>query len=317
MAAELLRAEESSKNDIRLVKGTVSTEMGLRFLSYIDVKADSANTYRKAIKQFLAYLSDNGIAAPTREDVTTWRDGLLLDHKATTAQNYLTAVKLFFSWLSQEGLYPNIADHVKSVKIDPDFKHDYLTSSQCANVLASIDRRTDAGKRDYAMLVLMLTTGIRTIEVSNADVEDLRPSGDNTVLHIKGKGKNDKTDFVPIPERTERILRAYLADRKAKDGEPLFASTSNRDRGKRMHPRSISRIVKTAFQDAGYDSPHLTAHSCRHTAATLNLLNGGTVQETQQLLRHASINTTMIYSHNLEKAKNRSSQRAENAIFSC
>lgn len=306
------------QNSARLqcVKGrAVTADMGERFLAYIDVRKDSADTYRKSIRRFLSWLNDNGITAPQRQDVIAWRDDLKATHKATTVQNYLTAVKLFFSWLAQENLYPNVADHVKGVKIDKGFKHDYLTSRQCADVLEAIDQRTETGRRDYAMMVLMLTTGLRTVEVSRANVEDLRPSGDIMVLHVQGKGKDDAGNFVPVPERTEKILRAYLAGRNAKDGEPLFTSTSNRDFGSPMHPRSISRIAKEAFKAAGYDSRTLTAHSCRHTAATLNLLNGGTVQETQQLLRHASINTTMIYSHNLEKAQNKSAQRAENAIF--
>ena len=62
-------------------------------------------------------------------------------------------------------------------------------------------------------------------------------------------------------------------------------------------------------------SDRLTAHSLRHTAATLNLLNGGTVEETKQLLGHANINTTLIYSHALERAKNDSENRIAKAIF--
>ena len=67
--------------------------------------------------------------------------------------------------------------------------------------------------------------------------------------------------------------------------------------------------------EAGLESDRLTAHSLRHTAATLNLLNGGTVEETQQLLDHKNINTTLIYSHALERAKNNSEQRIAKAIF--
>ncbi len=66
---------------------------------------------------------------------------------------------------------------------------------------------------------------------------------------------------------------------------------------------------------AGLDSERLTAHSLRHTAATLNLLAGGSVQETQQLLRHSNIGTTMIYAHNLERAANNSEARIAAALF--
>jgi len=66
---------------------------------------------------------------------------------------------------------------------------------------------------------------------------------------------------------------------------------------------------------AGFNSERLTAHSLRHTAGTLNLLHGGTIQETQQLLRHSNINTTMIYLHNLNRANNHSEARIAAAIF--
>jgi len=82
-----------------------------------------------------------------------------------------------------------------------------------------------------------------------------------------------------------------------------------------MTTRSISGIVKDRFTGAGYDSERLTAHSLRHTAGTLNLLNGGTLEETQQLLRHSNINTTMIYLHHLDRAKNNSEARIAAAIF--
>jgi Site-specific recombinase XerD len=82
-----------------------------------------------------------------------------------------------------------------------------------------------------------------------------------------------------------------------------------------MTTRSISRVAKESLIDVDLISDRLTAHSFRHTAATLNLLSGGTVEETQQLLDHANINTTLIYSHALERAKNNSEQRIAKAIF--
>ena len=81
-----------------------------------------------------------------------------------------------------------------------------------------------------------------------------------------------------------------------------------------MTTRSISRIIKNRLKSAGYDSDRLTARSLRHTMATPNLLNGGGLEETQ-LLRHTSINTTMIYAHALERAGNNSEELIAAAIF--
>lgn len=96
------------------------------------------------------------------------------------------AVKRFFEWTEEERLYPNIAKYVKGAKIGKNFKKDYLTSKQARKVLEDIDQSTVKGKRDYAMLALMLTMGLRTVEVSRANIEDIRNSGDTTVLYVQG-----------------------------------------------------------------------------------------------------------------------------------
>ena len=82
-----------------------------------------------------------------------------------------------------------------------------------------------------------------------------------------------------------------------------------------MTTKSISRIIKDIFKVNNLDSDRLTAHSLRHTCATLNILNGGTIEETQQLLRHSNINTTMIYNQSLKRDNNNSEQRVSSVIF--
>ena len=106
-----------------------------RWTSYIDASPKTIETYSKAIKQFLLYLSENGIRQPQREDIVAYRDFLKEDHKPTTVQSYLAAVKLFFQWTEREGLYPNVADRVKGAKLDTEHKKDYLTSKQTAKLL--------------------------------------------------------------------------------------------------------------------------------------------------------------------------------------
>lgn len=292
------------------------TELFTRWTNYIDAKPKTVETYTKAINQFLYWLNDNGIKQPTRADVIAFKEYIAASHKPTTAQNYLMAVKQFFKWTNQEGIYPNIADNVKAVKLDKGHKKDYLTTSQVKDMLSTADGSTLTGLRDYAILSLMVTTGLRTIEVARANFEDMRAVADFTALYIQGKGHTEKTEYVKLTAPVENAIRAYLKARgSVKSNEPLFCSTSNRDKGERLTTRSISRIAKTHLVEAGLNSERLTAHSLRHTAATLNLLNGGSVEETQQLLRHTSINTTMIYSHALERAKNNSEQRIADAIF--
>lgn len=294
----------------------LNVELFSRWTSYIDASPKTIDTYSKAIKQFFIYLQDNGISQPQREDIVAYREYLKEDHKPTTVQSYLAAVKLFFKWTEQEGFYQNIADRVKGAKIDTEHKKDYLTTKQVNKLLGAIDRSTLKGKRDYAMLSVMVTTGLRTISIINANIEDIRTAGDATALFYKGKGHEEKATYVKLAEPVEDAIRDYLTARGTTDGtEPLFSSVANRNSGGRMTTRSISRVAKESLIDVDLISDRLTAHSFRHTAATLNLLSGGTVEETQQLLDHANINTTLIYSHALERAKNNSEQRIAKAIF--
>lgn len=297
-------------------RNEVTAELFSRWTSFIDASPKTVDTYSKNIKRFFVYLVENGITQPQREDIVAYRDYLKVDHKPTTVQGYLAAVKLFFQWTEQERLYPNVAQRVKGAKLDNEHKKDYLTTKQVNKLLGAVDRDSLKGLRDYAILSVMVTTGLREISIVNANIGDIRTAGDATALFYKGKGHEEKATYVKLAEPVEEAVRAYLKARGETDPEaPLFSSIANRNNGERMTTRSVSRIAKARLIDVGLESDRLTGHSLRHTAATLNLLNGGTVEETQQLLDHANINTTLIYSHALERAKNNSEERIAKAIF--
>lgn len=295
----------------------IRAELFNRFIAYLDAKPKTVQTYTRALKQLYSYFSLNGITQPQREDIVAFREELKASgHKPTTIQNYITATKLFFQWTEQEGLYPNISSHLKGAKLDREHKKDYLTSRQVKEILSTVDRSNLKGLRDYAILSLMVTGGLRTIEVVRADIADLRNAGESTVLYIQGKGRDEKTDYIKISQPVEKAIRAYLTARgRAKETEPLFTSTSNNNKGQRITTRSVSGLVKQHFKEAGYDSSRLTAHSLRHTAVTLSLLAGKEITEVQQFARHANIATTMIYNHALDKAKNTCSEAVASAIF--
>jgi integrase/recombinase XerC len=167
----------------------------------------------------------------------------------------------------------------------------------------------------------MLTTGLRTQSIILANIEDIKPLGDMKVLYYQGKGHEEKADFVKISEPVLKALNRYIETRETAPGcapapsAPLFASVAHRNGGERMTTRSISRIVKNALKSAGLESDRLTAHSLRHTAATLAMTNGATLQEVQQLLGHKSVNITMVYLHTLERTQNSSADRITAAIF--
>lgn len=185
-----------------------------------------------------------------------------------------------------------------------------------------MDTTTLLGMRDEAILALMVTAGPRTIEVVRADVGDIRTVGDEVVLYVLGNGRDDKSEFVRLSSKAHQMILSCLNARCKKDGARqldesafLFASVSNNSAGGRLSTRSISRISKEALLKIGLNSSHYSAHSLRHTCACLNMINGGSLEETQQLLRHSATTTTMIYANYLDSTSSKSAQRVEDAIF--
>lgn len=208
---ELQKIQQQRQNNSLDVVKTFDFNTFDRFINYLDASPKTVETYKKALRQFFNYLALNGIRQPQREDVIAFRDDLKASGlKPTTVQNYITATRIFFKWTEQEGLYPNIAEHVKGAKLDKNHKKDYLTSSQAKEILANIKTDTEEGLRNYAILSLMVTGGLRTIEVSRADVGDLRTVGENTVLFVQGKGREEKTEYIKISATVEKAIRTYL-----------------------------------------------------------------------------------------------------------
>lgn len=289
----------------------------------MDVSEKTKATYTRNIRPFWEYIREHGISNPTRETVIEYRDHLLREgKKAATVSAYLMALKQFFHWTEDAGLYPDISAKVKAPRQNTKHKKDPLTATQAASVLKNLDRNTEAGARDFAIVSLMATTGLRSVEVVRANIEDVQQVSDGRTsyiaLMVQGKGKDDKEDFVKLSAQVYTAIQNYLCLRSGPlaAGAPLFASISARDKGGRLTTRSVSRICKNSFMAAGINSPRITAHSLRHTAATLNLLNGGTPEETQQLMRHQNPATTQIYSHALQRGENNSEDRITEVIFS-
>lgn len=284
-----------------------------------NLSEDSLKTYKKAYKSFYSYLKDAGIINPQGDDVINYREYLLGGHKAATVELYLTALRVFFKWADREGYYPDITKGIKAPRPVRVPKRDYFSPQSITQILDSISSSGSSliEKRDYALMSTMVVLGLRDIEASRALWSDIETRGSSWVLVVHGKGRDEKGDFVVIPVRLKKILDEYkisLGNHFRPDG-PIFPSFSNKNTKKPMTARSISRIVKTRFIEAGYDSPRLTAHSLRHTNITLALESGIPLEEVQQHARHKNMNTTLIYDHALKQEKNRASGSAADKIF--
>lgn len=306
---ELLRMETRT-----LAAGNVENIINA-YIGSLDVKPRSKETYRKATKHFIEWLEANNITEPQRADVLTYKAALLKNYTACTVSSYMTAVKSLYTWLESEKISPNIANGIKGAKHQQGFRKDALSAEQANNVLSTMGKETLEELRDFAIVNLLTRTALRTIEVERANIEDIRSEAGEALLYIQGKGRDSKDAFVVLTENSLRPIRKYLKARgEAKGNEPLFISLSDRNHGGRLTTRSISRIAKSSLVDAGYDSSRLTAHSFRHTAVTLSLLGGASLQDAQQLARHSNINTTLIYAHNIDRI-NKAAERNVDALL--
>lgn len=289
-----------------------------RFISYTDVKETTLNGYACCLRQFAKWISEEGITQPSRDDIKAYKKHLEAENfTAGTKAQYLRAVKHFFKWTSAEGIYPNIADNIKGAKVKQDnTKKEAFNEEDIKAVLNSIDRSTDNGKRDYLMLLLSVTGGLRIIEMQRADIQDVQTIKGQRVLYIQGKGHDEKDDYIKLIPEVVEALEEYLTTRKDyKKTEPLFVCTSNRAKGQRLTEPSISRIIKNIFKQAGFDCDKLTAHSLRHTSNTLLFKAGADLYTVQQHARHSDPKTTEIYIHAIDKEKDQSEQQIYNQIF--
>ena len=291
------------------------------FIDYIDRKDSTVKGYITCLRQYAKWLNDNGIRLDetTREDVKAYRDYLASSGLAVgTQQQYLRAVKQLYKWAATENLYTNIADNVHGAKVRHDsHKKDALGREDVAKIAETIDRSDEQGKRLYAMYLLCITCGLRTIEINRANVEDLKTVGGKTYLYIQGKGHDDKDAPVLIIPEVKEAINDYFRSRSEKvtPKSPLFTSTSNRSKGGRIATTTISTILKTLLVNAGYDSDRLTAHSLRHTSGTGAYMATGNIYLAQKHQRHADPATTEIYIHAEERDSRTTEQQVYNYYF--
>jgi len=287
------------------LQGAGVAELVERFILSQDVAPSSRETYRRQLSAFLLWLHDRGNTSPDRDTILEYKAHLSAEGLSPfTVSGYMVSVRRFFAWTETYRLYPNIANGVKGAKKPRGFRKDPLTVEQVKRLLNSIPRDVIEGKRDYALLSLMINTGLRTIELERAIVGDIRQQSGQAVLWVQGKGRESKDDFVLLTESVLRPIREYLAARgQLSDNEPLFTTAGNRGRGMALCTRSIRRIVKQRLQGIDIVDGRLSAHSLRHTAVTLSLLSGATLQQAQAMARHANIATTTIYAHNIDRLR--------------
>jgi integrase/recombinase XerC len=292
------------------------------FLAYIRYRNITSPT-RDTVREWRSWLLSEHEAIIM--DGTGWnyrrnKDGqkIILTCKATTAALYFRGLRSFFKWAAAVGIYENIADGLKAPRVDTsNHRKEALEAKDVAAIEKSMkahsaqrgeaitgkdaegrkQRNSEQGARDFAMFTIAVNVGLRTVELSRANVGDLKVIGGQPFIYIQGKGHHEKDARKPLAPEVYKTLKDYLEMRGAvSSNAPLFAATGNRSGGKRIQPGTIGKMLKKVMVEAGYNCEELTAHSLRHTAGTA-AVELTDIYTAKNYLRHQSVSTTEIYTH--------------------
>ena len=274
------------------------------FIADQDVKQSSKRLYKRTLKQYFNYLERTSLQLDniTRANILNYKESLLDSGMSSlTVGSYLTVVRKFYEWTEANKIYPNVAKGIKTPTRKQQFKKQPLQALQARELLKHLKT---TNKRDFAIVNLLLRTGLRTIEVVRANIEDITFKGDKRVLLVHGKGRDEKDAFVILTDKAYKPIESYLEERgRTNIKEPLFTSTSNNNKGGRLSTRTISYIAKEALKSIGLDNKSFTAHSLRHTTAVNILRAGGSLEMAQFTLRHTNPATTQIYTSTLNEER--------------
>lgn len=252
--------------------------------------------YRRDLAKFAAWLGSRSLPALTVRELAEY-PAWLHDRKLapTSIARHLVSMKVFFRYLQLEGvLKDNLAELLGSQKLWQKMPQ-VLSTSQVEGLLAAPRPFDGLWRRDRALLELLYATGCRASEVSYLKIADMR--GEEGFCRCLGKG--DKERMVPLGRRAIEAVREYLAEER-----PAIVAGSGSSapwlllsrRGLRLRRERIWELLKRYAVRVGAPAS-IGPHTLRHSFATHVLAGGADLRQVQEMLGHASIGTTQIYTH--------------------
>ena len=254
--------------------------------------------YAADLRPYFAFLEENGhieLAAADRHVVRSYLASLM-DAKVAPGSiaRKLSTLRSFYRYLTQTGrVDANPCEGMRGPKRERRLPS-FLSEEEVSALVMSPEQDRPQGLRNRALLELLYAAGVRVGEVFNLNVADLELSPGGGLLRVRGKGNKQRVVLVGAP--AARALRRYLRQGRPRLAKgPQEALFLNRD-GQRLSMRAVQTIVRKAALASGLDKrahPHLL----RHTFATHMLDGGADLRVVQELMGHASANTTQIYLH--------------------
>jgi integrase/recombinase XerC len=262
----------------------------------------TVRAYRTDLLNLFTHLGRLGIDSLDGVDLRALRSWLAkqhtLGHARTTLQRRAAAARVFFAWAQETGhLVTDPAANLRSPKISR-ILPPTLEAATAAQMLdgavgAAGETAGPLAARDAAVLEVLYATGIRVSELCGLDQADL--DRERRVIRVFGKGRKERT--VPLGAPALRAVEAWLGKARlqlvtAESGQAMFLG----ERGKRIDPRVVRRIVHR-FLQMTKGASDLGPHGLRHAMATHLLEGGADLRSVQEMLGHASLATTQIYTH--------------------
>lgn len=288
-----------------------------QFLAHIGIERGLASAtvdaYASDLRRYVDWLENRGVCTPegiARRDVEEYVAALdAAGESARSKARRLASIHAFHRFaLAQHAVSDDVSAAVKAPK-GASVLPDVLTVDEVARLLDAVpqpDPHAPDGYglenavllRDKALLELMYATGARVSEAVGADLDDV--DFDERVIRLTGKGAKQR--LVPVGRYACEALRRYLdaarpvLERRRTSGQPELRALFLNKRGRRLSRQSVWEVVRTAGERAHIAKP-LHPHTLRHSFATHLIQGGADVRTVQELLGHASVTTTQIYTH--------------------
>lgn len=258
--------------------------------------------YLSDLEQFREFLyrvekrSDIDPAEIDRLTIREWMASLHDDHKRSSVARKLASLRTFFQFLVRDGrLESNPAKQVATPKIERKLP-EHLTIEDAIRFIETPDINTDLGRRDRAILEFLYATGIRVGELVSIDTGDI----DLGERLVRVFGKRKKERIVPFGEPAAQALMLYMESTRGRflaecpETEREMNAVFLHRRGGRLTTRSVGRMIDKYIKLCA-DIHSISPHSLRHTFATHLLDGGADLRDIQELLGHARLSTTQIY----------------------
>ncbi len=271
------------------------------FLDHVSLERGLSINTRKAyaddIGQFLAFLDQKGVTSLNQASRKQILDHLMAmkgrGMSTNSISRHLVAIKVFFRYLQQEGLLDrNVTDTMDSPtlwKILPDT----LSEREVELLLNAPDLRKPLGVRDRAILEILYASGLRVSELAHLHLSDLHL--DEGYLRVVGKGRKERV--IPVARDSADLLERYLDEvRPMLCEDPCEGAVFVSKRGTPLCRQRLWQLIKQYTKEAGI-MKNVTPHTLRHSFASHLLANGAPLRVIQEMLGHADIATTQIYTH--------------------